>query len=51
MGKYERQRKFSRPMCVQFANEAYKEILMIHIKVPQGQMSPITVSQHLPYEL
>lgn len=33
MGEYDRQRKFPRPICVQFANKAHKEIIMRHIKV------------------
>lgn len=33
MGEYDRQRKFPRPICVQFANKAHKEIIMRHIRV------------------
>lgn len=33
VGEYDRQRIFQRPICVQFANRAHKEIVMRHIKV------------------
>lgn len=51
MGEYDRQRKFPRPICVQFANKAQKEIIMRHIKVLKEKKSPIRVSQHQPEEL
>ncbi|XP_052693143.1 protein IMPACT homolog [Crassostrea angulata] len=51
MGEYDRQRKFPRPICVQFANRAHKEIVMRHIKVLKDKKSPIRVSQHQPEEL
>lgn len=51
MGEYDRQRKFPRPICVQFANKAHKEIIMRHIKVLKEKKSPIRVSQHQPEEL
>ncbi|XP_061194046.1 protein IMPACT homolog [Saccostrea echinata] len=51
MGEYDKQRKFPRPICVQFANKSHKDIVMRHIKILKDKQSPIRVSQHQPEEI
>ncbi|XP_061178529.1 protein IMPACT homolog [Saccostrea echinata] len=51
MGEYDKQRKYPRPICVQFANKSHKDIVMRHIKILKDKQSPIRVSQHQPEEI
>ncbi|XP_062588471.1 protein IMPACT homolog [Saccostrea cucullata] len=51
MGEYDAQRKFPRPVCVQFADKAQKDLVMKHIKVLKEKNSDIRIAQQQPEEI
>ncbi|XP_062572364.1 protein IMPACT homolog [Saccostrea cucullata] len=51
MGEYDAQRKFPRPVCVQFADKAQKDLVMKHIKVLKEKKSDIRIAQQQPEEI
>ncbi|XP_061185252.1 protein IMPACT homolog [Saccostrea echinata] len=51
MGEYDAQRKFPRPICVQFADKAQKDLVMKHIKVLKEKKSDIRIAQPQPEDI
>ncbi|XP_062577782.1 protein IMPACT homolog [Saccostrea cucullata] len=51
MGEYDVQRKFPRPICVQFSDKTQKDLVMKHIKVLKEKESVIRVAQQQPEEI
>ncbi|XP_062588958.1 uncharacterized protein LOC134250618, partial [Saccostrea cucullata] len=51
MGEYDVQRKFPRPICVQFSDKNQKDLVMKHIKVLKEKESVLRVAQQQPEEI
>nr|XP_034322644.1 protein IMPACT homolog [Crassostrea gigas] len=51
MGDRDARRKFPRPVCIQFADKIYKDMMMWKIPVLRSKKSPIRIASHQPEEL
>ena len=51
MGESDSRRKFPRPVCVQFANKMYKDIVMSQVSVLKEKKSKIRIASHQPEEV
>lgn len=51
MGDRDARRKFPRPVCIQFADKIYKDMVMRKIPVLRSKKSPIRIASHQPEEL
>ena len=51
MGECDSRRKFPRPVCVQFANKMYKDIVMSQVSVLKEKKSKLRIASHQPEEV
>lgn len=51
MGEKDKNRKYPRPVCVQFANKINKDTVMSKIKTLKDKKSPIRVASHQPEQI
>lgn len=51
MGEKDKNRKYPRPVCVQFANKINKDTVMSKIKTLKDKISPIRVASHQPEQI
>ena len=51
MGEKDKNRKYPRPVCVQFANKINKDTVMSKIKTLKHKKSPIRVASHQPEQI